>query len=92
MIANVWGKTFRATKEFLDAGRGKGGDAVDGILQHRRHVLKITVNLIKTKVRTDAAHTPGLGVGLKGPDQQFAGIVFIVGAGVIVAEHGQIRR
>ena len=48
-------------------------------------MLETAGDLVETKVLGDAIHGPGAGVGLEGADEEPARVVFVVGAGVVVA-------
>ena len=74
----------------MDARLLKGGQALHGIVQHRFEMFEVTGDFIKAKVFADALHAPGLGAGFEGPDQQLARVVFVVGTGIVVPQHGQI--
>ena len=60
--------------------------------QHRLEVLEVVGQLVEAKILGDAIHAPGLGVGLEGTEKNLPGVFLVVGAAVVVAQHGQVRR
>ena len=60
-------------------------------MQHRLKVVEITGNFVKAEVFRNPLHAPGLGAGFKRADQQFARIVFVVSASVVIPEYRQLR-
>ncbi|MBC7522153.1 MAG: hypothetical protein H7268_13815, partial [Sandarakinorhabdus sp.] len=92
VIAHIRGKAFGSAEEFLDAGIFQRRDAAHRIHQHRFEVREIAGDLVKAKVFGNAVHAPGPGVRFKGTDQQFAGIIFVIAAIIIIAQHRQVGR
>ncbi len=54
-------------------------------------MLETAGDFVKAEIFRNAVHAPGARIGLKGSDQQFARVVFIIAAGIIVAQHRQGR-
>ena len=48
-------------------------------------------DLVEAEILRDARHAPGAGVGFEGADEEPARVVFVVGAGVVVAHDREVR-
>ena len=54
-------------------------------------MLETAGDFVETEVLGDAFHGPGAGVGFEGADEEPARVVFVVGAGVVVAHDREVR-
>ena len=91
MIAHVRGEALWPTEEFLDPSLFEGGNPAHGIHEQRFKMLETAGNFVKAEIFGNAVHPPGPRIGLKGTDQQLARVIFIIAAGIIVAQHRQGR-
>ena len=53
-------------------------------------MVEILRQLVEAEGVRNAVHAPGLGLGLEGADQELAGILLVIGAGIHVAHDRQI--
>ena len=53
-------------------------------------MLEVAGDFIKTKIVCYAVDTPGSGGAFEGTDQQLAGIVLVIGAGIVIAQHRKV--
>ena len=90
VVTHVGREALRAAEELLDAGRFQGRHPRHGVPQHRFEVVEITGDLVETEVLGNAVHAPGPGAGLERAHQQFAGVVLVIGAGVVIPYHRQV--
>ena len=91
MIADVRRKAFRTAEKLLDPCPLKCGQTFHCIVQYGFEVIEVSRDLIETKIFGNTPHPPGFRIRLKGTQQQFPRIVFVVSAGVVVAQYRQIR-
>ena len=71
---------------------GQQGHPVDCRLQDRLEVVKILGQLIKLEIRRDAIHPPRLGIRLERAQQEFARILFVIGAFIRHPQHRQLLQ
>ena len=90
VVTDVGREALRAAEELLYAGRFQGRRPRHGVPQHRFEVVEITGDLVETEVLGNAVHAPGPGAGLERAHQQFAGVVLVIGAGVVIPYHRQV--
>ena len=64
---------------------------MDGALQDRLEMVEVLRQLVEAEILGDAVHAPGLRLRLEGADQQLAGVLLVVGAGVHVAQTGRVE-
>ena len=91
VVAVVGGEALGPAEEGLDAGLVQCRHALQRVLQHRLEMLPVVGQLVEAEVLGDAVHAPGLGVRLEGAEKDFSGVLLVVGAAVVVAQHGQVR-
>ena len=90
VVAHIRREAFGSAEELGQPGAAQGRHPVHRLFQHRREMVQTAGNLVETKVLGNAIDGPGAGIGLEGANQQFAGVVFEIGASVVVADHRQI--
>ena len=89
MVADIRGKAFRTTEELLDAGVFQGGHPPHGVHKHRFEVRKVPGDLVEAEILRYAVHSPGTRMGLERADQELAGVILVVGAGVVIPQNRQ---
>ena len=90
MVAHIGCEAFRAAEEFLDAGGFQRRNTAHRVHQHGFEVSEIASDLVEAKVFGNTVHAPRAGIRFESPDQQLAGVIFVIAAIIIVAQHRQI--
>ena len=90
MVAHVRREAFRTAEEFLQAGPFQRRHAAHRVYQQRLEMRKVAGDLVEAEIVRNAVHPPGAGIGLEGADQQLAGILLVIAAMVVIAEHGKV--
>ena len=92
MIGIVGRKALGAVKERVNPRLGQHRHPLDSGLKDRLEMVKVLGQLIKFEILGDAFHRPGLCIGLKRAQQDFACIFLIVGAFIRHAQHGHLGQ
>ncbi len=90
VIAHVRGKALGSAEKLLHAGLLEGRHALHGILQNGLEVLETAGDFVEAKIVRNAVHTPGPRGWLECADQELAGVILIISAGVVIAQHRQV--
>ena len=91
VVAHVRRKTLRAAEERLKPGEFECRYAHHGLLEDGLEMLETAGDLIETEILGDARRGPRAGMGFEGAEEQLAGVVLVVGAGVVVADDREGR-
>ena len=89
--SHIWGEAFGAIEEFANPNIFQRWNAPHGGFQNRGELVEIFRQFGKFKILGDGIEGPGLGLGFKGPQQQFPRIFFKIGAIIRIAQYRQIR-
>ena len=92
IVAIIGGKAFRPVEEGMDTRLGQHRHAVDRRREDRFEMVEILRQLVKAEVFGNAVHAPGLGLGLKGAEQDFPCVFLVIGAFVGHAQHRHLRQ
>ena len=87
MITHVGREAFRAAEEFLNTRFFKRRNTAHRIDQQRLEMFKTARNFVKAEIFRNPIHSPRAGVGFKRANEQFARVVFVISAVIIVAKH-----
>ena len=90
MIAVVRREALGPAEEGLDASVGECRHALQRVHQHRLEVLVVVGKLVEAEILRDSVHAPGLRLRLEGAEQDLARVLLVIGAAVVVAQHGQV--
>ena len=92
MVAVVRREALGPAEEGLDTGVGERRHPLQRVHQHRLEVLVVVGQLVEAEILGDSVHAPGLRLRLEGAEQDLARVLLVIGAAVVVAQHGQVRR
>ena len=89
MIADVGREAFRSAEEFLDTSLFKRWHSAHCVDQERFEMFEAACDFIKAEIFGNAVHPPRPRIGFECTDEQFARVIFVIAAIVVVAEHRQ---
>ena len=89
MIAHVWREAFGAAEEFLNAGLLKRRHTAHRIQQKRFEMFEAACDFVKAEIFGNSVHTPWSGIRFKCAHKQFARVIFVIAAIIIIAQHGE---
>ena len=91
IVAVIRREAFGTVEEQGDARLLEHGHTVDRGVQDRLEVIGILGQGFETEVLGDAGHAPRLGDRFEAAHEQLAGILLVIGAIVLHAQHRELR-